>query len=41
MTKKDVERQIHTWMIKKEKAMVYKGRKDRRKRDEKKTTGKD
>ena len=36
MTKKDIECQIHTWMIKKAKAMVYKGRKDRRKVDEKK-----
>ena len=36
MTKKDVECQIHTWMIKKAKAMVYKGRKDRGKGDEKK-----
>ena len=33
MMKKDVECQIHTWMIKKEKAMVYKARKDRRKGD--------
>ena len=33
MTKKDVECQVHTWMIKKgKKAMVYKARKDRRKR---------
>ena len=32
MTKKDVECQVHTWMIKKgKKAMVYKARKDRRK----------
>ena len=32
MTKKDVECQIHTWMIKKgKKAIVYKARKDRRK----------
>ena len=36
MMKKDVECQIHTWMIKRQKAMVYKGRKDRRKGDEKK-----
>ena len=36
MTKKDVECQIHTWMIKKAKAMIYKGRKDRRKRKKKK-----
>ena len=35
MKKKNVECQIHTWMIKKAKAMVYKERKDRRKRDEK------
>ena len=35
MTKKNVECQIHTWMIKKAKAMVYKGRKDSRKGDEK------
>ena len=41
MTKKDVECQIHTWMIKKAKAMVYKGRKDRRKGDGKKTRGKE
>ena len=34
MTKKDVECQVHTWMIKKgKKAMVYKARKDRRKGD--------
>ena len=35
MTKKDVECQVHTWMIKKakkgKKAMVYKAKKDRRK----------
>ena len=45
MTKKNVECQIHTWMIKKAKAMVYKGRKDRRKgdgkRERKNTTGKE
>ena len=40
MTKKDVECQIHTWMIKKAKAMVYKGRKDRRKGDGKKNNKK-
>ena len=34
MTKKDVECQVHTWMTKKgKKAMVYKARKDIRKRD--------
>ena len=35
MMKKDVECQVHTWMIKKakkgKKAMVYKAKKDRRK----------
>ena len=37
MTKRDVECQVHTWMMKKgKKAMVYKARKDRRKRDRKK-----
>ena len=41
MTKKDVECQVHTWMIKKgKKAMVYKARKDRRKRDRKGKKGK-
>ena len=35
--KKDVECQVHTWMMKKsKKAMVYKARKDRRKGDQKK-----
>ena len=35
--KKDVECQVHTWMMKKgKKAMVYKARKDRRKEDRKK-----
>ena len=35
--KKDVECQVHTWMMKKgKKAMVYKARKDRRKGDRKK-----
>ena len=35
MMKKDVECQVHTWMIKKcKKTMVYKARKDRRKRDQ-------
>ena len=34
--KKDVECQVHTWMMKKgKKAMVYKARKDRRRGDEK------
>ena len=37
MTKKDVECQVHTWMIKKgKKAMVYKARKDRRKKNQNK-----
>ena len=32
--KKDVECQVHTWMMKKgKKAMVYKARKDKRKGD--------
>ena len=35
--KKDVECQVHTWMMKKgKKAMVYKARKDRRKWERKK-----
>ena len=35
--KKDVECQVHTWMMKKgKKAMVYKARKNRRKGDRKK-----
>ena len=39
--KKDVECQVHTWMMKKgKKAMVYKARKDRRKGGRKKGTEK-
>ena len=39
--RKDVECQVHTWMMKKgKKAMVYKARKDRRKGDRKKGTEK-
>ena len=39
--KKDVECQVHTWMMKKaKKAMIYKARKDRKKGGSEKGTGK-